>query len=164
MTEIKKEKYLEQIIASDGSNTENVKFRAGKGIGMWNKDESILENNPGGNFHFENAVMMRNAFFISLVLLCSEVWYNVLETEVKKLEMTDESLLRKSLGCLSQVKTKMLYLDLGITPRRVIYLQNILKQRKQASLIFQILMAQMEQPRKLYWATEVLKDLVELDI
>ena len=99
MEETSKEKYLGKIITNDGSNTANIKCRARKGIEMSNKIQRILENNPGGNFHFEIALMMRNA------LSCSEVWYNVLETEVRKLEQTDESILRKKLGCLSQVTT-----------------------------------------------------------
>ena len=51
-----------KIITRDGSNTENIKFRAGKGKWMSNKIESILENNPGENVHFKTAVIMRNVF------------------------------------------------------------------------------------------------------
>ena len=58
------EKYLVQLLSSDGSNVKNVENRANKGIGMAGTMQSILTNVPGGKFHFEIAVMMRNAYLI----------------------------------------------------------------------------------------------------
>ena len=128
-----------------------------------------MENNPGGNFHFEIALMMRNVFFIASVFSCSEVWYNVLENEIRKLEPTDDSLLRKILNCSSQVTTEMLYLDLRIMPIRHINGKesNISAAHIEAEttkLIFQFLIAQMKTPQKSDWATQTFKDLVTLEI
>ena len=53
------EKYLGQIIRSDGSNAKNVANRAGKGSGMANTIESIIKYLPGGRFHFEIAIIMK---------------------------------------------------------------------------------------------------------
>ena len=96
----------------------------------------ILNHTPGGIFHFELAVMMRNAYLISSMLSCCEVWYNLSEWELRKLEQTDEMLLRKVLDCSYQVTSEMLSLELGLLSirfiiklRRVLYLQHILKQR-----------------------------------
>ena len=131
------EKYLGQIISSDGSNAKNVANRAGKGSGMANTIESIIKYLPGGRFHFEIAIIMRNAYLVSSMLSCSEVWYDVTESDMRKLEQTDELLLRKIFDCSSQVTCEMLYLELGLLParyiiklRRIIYFQHILKQRR----------------------------------
>ena len=65
------EKYLGQIISSDGTNETNVKNRSNKGAGMINIIESILKNVPGGRFHFEIAIILRNSYIISSILSCS---------------------------------------------------------------------------------------------
>ena len=108
------EKYLEQILSKDGTNTSNINHMVGKGIWMKNKVKSIIDHRPGGKYHFEISIIMRNAYLISSMISCSEVWYNISENEYRKLEMTDESLLRDFLGCSIQVTTEMLYLNLGI--------------------------------------------------
>ena len=84
ITETNNEKYLGQVICNDGSNVKNVTTRAGKGVGMVNIIENIITNVPGGQFHFEIAVMMRNAYLISSMLSCCKVWYDVTEWELKK--------------------------------------------------------------------------------
>ena len=129
------EKYLGQILSNDGSNVKNVARRAGKGSGMVNTIESIISNVPGGKFHFEIAVIMRNAYLISSMLSCSETWYNVTENDLRKLEQVDESLMRKIFNCSSQVTSEILSLELGLLPvryiimlRRIIYFQQ--KSRK----------------------------------
>ena len=136
ITETNNEKYLGQIICNDGSNVKNVTTRAGKGVGMVNIIENIITNVPGGQFHFKIAVMMRNAYLISSMLSCCKVCYDVTEWELRKLEQTDEKLLRIILNCSSQVTTEMLSLELGLLPvrfiiklRRIIYLQHLLKQK-----------------------------------
>ena len=110
---------------------------------MVNTIENIIKNVPGGKYHFEIAVMMRNAYLISSMLSCCEVWYDVTEWELRKLEQTDEKLLRKILNCSSQVTIEMLSMELGLLPvrfiiklRRIIYLQHLLKQKKTNSLIY----------------------------
>ena len=126
---------------------------------------------PGGKYHFELAVIFRNAYLISSMLSCSEVWYHITEWELRKLEQIDESLLRKIFDCSSQVTSEILSLELGLLPvrhiikmRRVIYFQHILKQRKKNSLIYQFLKAQEQHPKSNDWFTQVMKDLSELGI
>ena len=117
-------------------------------MGMANTIENILKHVPGGNYHFEIAIIMRNAYLISSMLSCCEVWYDVKEPETRKLEQTDESLLRKILDCSSQVTMEMLYLELGLLPvkyiinlRRIIYFQHMLKQRSKKSLLYNFFIA-----------------------
>ena len=48
-----------------------------KGIGLLNIINTQLGNTPGGKYHFELAVIMRNAILISPIISCSETWYNL---------------------------------------------------------------------------------------
>ena len=111
------------------------------------------------------------SLILKLNISCSEVWYNVTEAEYRTLERTDESLLRDILGCSSQVTIEMLYLELGvllirfiIMIRRILYLEQILKQRPQNLFIYRFFVAQMTEPSKNDRATQVLKDIVEIDL
>ena len=83
------EKYLGQILSSDGSNTQNISNLANKGRGMVNTITNILNNMPGGKYHFELEVIFRNAYLISSMLSCCEVWYHITENEMRKLEQVD---------------------------------------------------------------------------
>ena len=58
--ETEAKKYLGQILSRDGSNTANINHKVGKGIGMKNKLKAILEQRPGGKYHFEIEVILRN--------------------------------------------------------------------------------------------------------
>ena len=171
ITESSNEKYLGQIISNNGTNAANVKNRSNKGSGMTNTIESIMKNVPVGRFHFKIAIVLRNSYLISSMLSCSEVWYNVTEAELRKLEQTDEKLLCKILNCSSQVTNEMLYLELGILPirfiiklRRLLYFQHILQQIFNNSLIYNFLIAQMKEPRTNDWASTVQSDLNELNM
>ena len=137
ITESSNEKYWGQIISSDGTNVANVTNRSHKGAGMTGTIESIMKNVPGGIYHFEIGVILRNAYLISSMLSCSETWYNITESELRKLEQIDEKLLRKILDCSSQVTNEMLYLELGLLPirfiiklRRLTYFQHIIQQKE----------------------------------
>ena len=164
-------KYLGQIISNDGTNTKNIENRAQKGIGLVNKIGTTLTNTPGGKYHFELAVLMRNAILISSILSCSEIWYNISEWEYRKLEQTDEMLMKEILKCSSQIQLEVLYLELGLMPirfiillRRVMYLQHILKQQKEQTLLYRFFKAQMNNPTKNDWVTCVIQDLEKIDM
>ena len=70
---------------------------------MSNKICNILENTPGWKYHFKIALLLRESYFISTIILGAEVWYNVTEKEIRILERADEKLSRKIMGCSSQV-------------------------------------------------------------
>ena len=68
MLEAREEKYLGQVISHDGTNVKNILNQTGKGAGMVKLIEGILNHVPGGKFHFETAVIFRNAYLISSML------------------------------------------------------------------------------------------------
>ena len=164
------DKYLGQIISRDGKNTKNIEMRALKGIKISKTILSILNRNPGGKYNFEIAKILRNALLISSILSGSEVWYGLTLTEIEKLEEIDESLLRQVFESSKFVTKVMLYFELSVLPirhlikmRRVLYLQDILKQ-KQNSLLHTFFVAQLENETHGDWASQVMQDLEDLEI
>ena len=77
ISHINSERYLCQVISSDSSNTNNITKQRDKDIGIQNEIIQMLEKMPGGTFHFELAVILRNALLISSILSNSEVWYGL---------------------------------------------------------------------------------------
>ena len=136
--ESKQEKYLGQINSIDGTNVKNILNQAAKGAGMAKLIEGVLNYVPRGKFHFETAMIFRNVHLFSSMLSCSEVWYGLTEWDLRKLEQTDENLLRHILNCSSQVTSDVLSLELGLLPvrfiiklRRITYLHHIMNQRNE---------------------------------
>ena len=64
MSHIETEKYLGQTVSSNGRNTTNIKKMKKKGIGIQNKIIQILDNMPGGKFHFMIAKILRSSYLI----------------------------------------------------------------------------------------------------
>ena len=75
---------------------------------------------PGGKYHFEIAVILRNSYLISSILSCSETWYGVTQAEIKILEHLDESWMRQLFECSQSVPVEMFYLELSVLPVRFI--------------------------------------------
>ena len=73
LEESESEKYFGQIISSDGSNVKNIINLSKKCRGMIENIMGIFSHTPGRIFHFELAIMMRNAYLISSMLSCCEV-------------------------------------------------------------------------------------------
>ena len=77
---------------------------------------------------------------MSTMLSGLEAWYGLTKDDIKKLEKVDIYYLQGVLNCSSQVPHEMIYLELGSLPiryilmlRRILYLQQILKQENENS-------------------------------
>ena len=68
-------KYLGYIILNNDKNTKNMKMKQNKGQGMLCEIMAILEDIWYGKYHFEVAVLLRNALLISSNLCNAEAWY-----------------------------------------------------------------------------------------
>ena len=97
MEEKSDEKYLGDIISNNIKNFKNMKVRQNKGQGMVTEIMSILENIWYGKYHFEVAVLLRNALLVSTMLCNAEALYNTTKEDIQMLEKIDEQLLRKIL-------------------------------------------------------------------
>ena len=76
----------------------------------------MLEKMPGGEYHFEISVILRNAMLISSLLTNSEVWYGVTKEDTDQLEQIDEMWIRNLFECSRNVPKDLLYLELGLVP------------------------------------------------
>ena len=129
ISHINYEKDLGQVISSDSRNTHNIEQLRNKGIGIQNNIIEMLERMPGGEFHFQIAVILKNSLLISSILSNSEVWYGFTKEEAKQLEQVDEMWIRNLFDLSRNVPRDLLYLELGLVP---IYF--IIKGRKQMFL------------------------------
>ena len=103
VSHISSEKYLGQVISSDSKNTRNIEKIRNKGIGIQNRVIQMLEAMPGGQFHFEIAIILRNSHIISSMLSSSEVWYGITQVELEQLEQVDEMWVRNLMHCSNSV-------------------------------------------------------------
>ena len=113
-------------------------------------------------------MIFRNVYLISTMLSSTEAWYGVTKEDVKKLEKVD---IYYHQSVLSQVPHEMVYLELGVLPiiyismlRKVLYLQQILKQENEKSLLFRFFKAQMNNSRSGDWAIQIMKYFEEIEI
>ena len=164
------EKYLGDLLTSNGSNEKNIKARKAKGFGIADKIESMLNDIFFGPFYIEVGLILRSSLFLNSILLNSEAWYGLSKSEIEQLEVVDNSLLRRILEAPACTPSPMLYLELGCLPiryiimsRRLMYLQYLL-QEQEDSLLKTFFMAQMQNPVKGDWILQVRKDLEETEI
>ena len=164
------EKYLGDIISSDGKNSKNIQARVNKGKGIVRNILSMLEGIPFGKHFYEVAVILRNSLLVSSVLFNCEAWYNLTKTELKLLESVDLCFLRAIFKAPKSTPIEMFYLELGILPlkeiirkRRLGFLHYILRQSKE-SMISQFFEAQKRYPTSKDWVTMIKCDLKILNM
>lgn len=144
--------YLGDIISSDGKHEKNVHARKNKGLGIINQIMQILQSLYFGKYYFEVAMVLRSSLLLSSLLLNSEAWTNLSESNIRSLEQTDEMLLSKILESEANTSNVFKYLELGIYPvrfeiikRKIIFLQYILQQ-KESTVVKLVFTATSENP------------------
>ena len=168
--DISEEKYLGDIISSDGRNIKNIKARISKGKGIIKKIMNILNSIPFGKLYFQIAILLRNALFVSSLLCNSEAWFNLTKAELNLIETVDLELLRKILKAPQSTPKESLFMELGVLPLRYIILQRRMNflfyiiRQKNDSMIGKVFQTQMEHKTSKDWVTMVLKDIKELEI
>ena len=164
------EKYLGDVICSNGRNEKNIEERKNKGTGIVNQIMGKLGTIVYGPFYFEVAMMLRSSHLINGILTNAEAWYGLTRENIEQLEQVDEMLLRRVLEVGSCCPKEMLYLETGAIPlrfiimqRRILFLNYILNEDRN-SLIYKVLDAQIRKPCKNDWVNTVKRDLMELEI
>ena len=163
-------KYLGDLISIDGKNQKNIMDRKSKGYGIVLQISQMLEEIYFGPFEIEVALTLRKSLFLGGILTNCEAWYGLTASDIKQLELVDESLLRKILSAPSTTPKCMLYLETGCTPirfiirsRRLMFLHYILKQDKN-SLVSKVFHAQLSNPVQNDGAVTCKEDLDKLQI
>ena len=105
--------YLGDVIAADGSNTENIKTRVSKGNGILAKIKSILETVSFESHYFKIALLLRESMLLNGILTKCESWYGLKETEISELESVDLDFFRSLFKVPFTVPTAGLFLETG---------------------------------------------------
>ena len=170
MEEKSEEKYLGDIITTDGKNIKNILARVAKGKGIVIRIFTILDAIPLGKRYFEIGLILRDVLLVSSMLFNSEAWYNVTQKEIELLETVDTLFLRKLIGAPKSTPKEMLYLEMGliqfrdiIREKRLRFLYYILSQEED-SIIFKFLKSQIGNRTKRDWVTSVFGDLENLNM
>ena len=144
MDETNDEKYLGDVISSDGRNIKNIKARISKGTGIVSNIITKLEGIPFGK--------------------------HLTAAELDLIETVDMSLLRQLLNAPRGTPKEMIYLELGCIPfreiireKRLRFLYYILNSDPK-SLVNRFFNTQMKNRTKKDWVTTVLEDLKVLDL
>ena len=162
---MKQEKYVGDIVSSDGKHTKNILYRRSKGIGICNEVIAILETLYLGQYHFLIALVLRQAMLISVLLFNAETWLRLTKDDVKKLESIDLLFLRKLFAVPVSTPKASLYLETGCVPlrhiikgKRIMFLHHILT-RNEDALINKVFWAQVSKTAKGDWCQVVREDL-----
>ena len=159
------EKYLGDVISTDGRNIINIKARISKGTGIINKILTLIDGISFGRHHFKIGMLLRDSLLVSSMLFNSEAWYNLSSSELDLFETIDVSFLRQLLKAPKGTPKEMLFLELGCMPlrdiireRRLGFLHYLLNEDSE-SLVHRFLKSQMKNKTRRDWVTSVQSDL-----
>ena len=121
-----------------------------------------------GHYYFEIALILRESILVSKLLFNSEVWYNLSNKQIEKLEQIDEIYQRKILNSPKTTPKVGIYMECGVMPlnylikmRRLLYYWHILHRDKD-ELIFKFYKVQYYSPSEGDWVHQVRKDMEDI--
>ena len=77
---------LDDLISENGTIDETIIQRSQKSIGLTIQITSMLASISLSSFHFDIALVMREAKFINSLMTISEIWHNVQLTNIQSSE------------------------------------------------------------------------------
>ena len=116
MKNSQEEKYLGDILSSAGNPHLTILDRVSRGRGIISEIISILEEIPTGKRRIQMGMALRQAWFLNSVLINSEVWHNINKSDIEKLTVLDNTLMRSIIGAHSKVPVEMLFLERAQIP------------------------------------------------
>ena len=165
-----REKYLGDILTTDGKIDQNIIARCSKGIGKVNEIMGMLQEISFGPHYFKMALLFRNSILISSMLGSSEVLYGLTNSHIEKLEQVDRIFFRRLFQVPNCTTIEAFYLETSAVPvrfilmsRRLLYLWDIL-QKNESELVRKVFDAQKMFTVKNDWVLQVQSDLEECGI
>ena len=110
------EKYLGDILEDNGKHNKNIKARVGKLNGIISSIMCILKELCLGPYYFQVAIVMREALFLSVMLLNSECWTNLTKANMQELQLMDRLLIKRIMELPKGASTAGIHLEMGLTP------------------------------------------------
>ena len=170
MQRITHDKYLGDIISSDGSNNLNIQSRVSKGQGLITQIMNILEKVTLGSHYFQVAMLLRESIFLNGITTNAEVWYGLSAKQVAQLESVDKLLLRKIFNTPLSTPSESMQLELGILSintvikaRRINFLHYLMN-TSESEMLFKVFKSQLDQPVQSDWTEQVKIDIIDLKI
>ena len=165
-----REKYLGDILTTDGKIDQNIIARCSKGIGKVNEIMSMLQEISFGPHYFKMALLFRDSILISSMLGSSEVLYGLTKSHIEKLEQVDRIFFRRLFQVPNCTTIEAFYLETSAVPirflltgRRLLYLWDIL-QKNESELVRKVYNSQKLFTAKNDWILQVKSDLDECRI
>ena len=157
-------------MCSSGSNDKNIENRYNRGVGAISQITTMLNRVSLGHYYFEIGLVLRDTILVSKMVYNSEVWYNVTDKQLTKLEQIDEMFFRKLFNLPSSAPRVGMYVECGKIPirhlvkmRRIMYFWHIIHQDRN-ELLFKFLEAQELSISSNDWISQVRKDLLEIQL
>ena len=159
-----KEKYIGDVISSNGSNDANISRRKSLGMAALSQIFAILNEISLGYHYIEIGLVLRESILISKLLLSAESWHNLFQYQINKLDEIDKIFYRKLLNSHSKTSVEFYYSETGTIPlkvkismRRLLYWWHILSVSK-TEMIFKVYKAQKLSPVLGDWVLLLDKD------
>ena len=99
MSSSSREKYLGDILTTDGKIDQNIEERYNKGIGIVNQILGILKEISFGIYYFDMAVLFRQSMLLNGFLCNSEVLYGLKKHHIDTLESVNKYFWKKVFIC-----------------------------------------------------------------
>ena len=116
--------YLGDLINNKGTNADLITDRHQRGVTAMIKIEALVRE-TGLGIHTVNVhLLLYQSLFLSCVLFNSQVWRNLSEKEINKLESLQRRCLRKIFNAPHSTSRSFVYLEFGAVPIRYIIQQN----------------------------------------
>ena len=151
------QKYLGFVLSCTGDNRANIREVKKKSIGTVRKIINRLNSLNLRKYFFECAVILMNSMLRPSILYASDMYYNLKESELRKLEQIEEGFLRKIFKTTKGCPISQLYLEIGVAPARfeiqklrLLYLKYILEQSED-SLLSKFFHLQLDEPTRGDW-------------
>ena len=121
------------MLSENGSIDETISQRGQKATGITSQINSMLNSITLGSYHYDIALVLRDALFVNSIMSNSEVWHNVQLKHTQAFEKSDQILLKSIVNAHAKTATEAFYLELAVLPlnyrlsvRRFMYLWHIL--------------------------------------
>ena len=170
MISVDRERYLGDILTSDGKIGDNIEERVNKGFGKVNDILSMLSEVSFGHHYFEMALMFRQSMLINSILCNIEVLYGVTKAHVERLESVDKNFMRRIFQAPISTPVESFFIEANVLPlrfvilgRRIMYYHTLL-QKSDDELVKTVFATQQKFSVKNDWIIQLLDDLSQCDI
>ena len=123
-----RERYLGDILTTDGRIDQNIIERYNKGVGKVNEIMGMLQEVSFGPHYFQMAILFRNTILLSSMLCNAEVLYGITQAHVEKLEQADRIFFRRLFE---------LYCNRGLSSRNLYHSSTVFANKEKAPLLLE---------------------------